>query len=94
MLLLMSDGPPNESRDPRGFRALRRRWREAPDAWRPLPESAESERAQLEALDADFDTLLGDPDARAFMLSEGPRRLGETVARVARWRRAFAGTPR
>lgn len=90
----MSDAPRAPSPDPRGFRALRRRWRDAPAQEPPIPRHPAQMDAQLAALDADFDALLVDPDFVAFMRTEGPRRLDETVARVARWRRAFAGTPR
>lgn len=43
----------------------------------------------LRALDTDFDALLAEPGFADFMHREEPRRLTETVARVARWRRAF-----
>ena len=93
MLRAMSDAPRAPSPDPRGFRTLRRRWRDAPAQEPPIPRAPGHMTAQLTALDADFDALLADPDFAAFMRTEGPRRLDETVARVARWRRAFSRTP-
>lgn len=76
--------------DPSGFRALRQRWRMAPRAEPPLPVDDGTAPQLLAALDADFAALLADSEFTAFMQTEGPRRLAETVAQVARWRRAFS----
>jgi|GEM_PF-3546587 len=86
----MDETPEDDSRDPMGFRALRRRWRAAPRQEPPIFDSPDVEARMLDALEADFDAALVDPDLVEFMKAEGPRRLVETVARVARWRRAFA----